>query len=65
MVKFDISKMNEYLDNVKKLKGTKEKMGNPVTRALYEDRSIIAGRWLTIKEFEESLSTKCNCKCLK
>ncbi len=65
MTKFDISKMNEYLDKVKTLKGTKQKMGNPVTRALYEDRSIIAGKWLSIKEFEDSLSTNCNCKCLK
>jgi len=63
MAKFDINKMNEYLEKVKNLKGTKQKMGNPVTRALYEDKSVISGHWLTLKEFEDSLSTKCDCKC--
>ena len=50
---FSLAGLNEYLDAVKKLPGTKQKMGNPVTRASYEDHSVKAGRWLTMDEFEE------------
>jgi len=55
-IKLDILKLNEYLDKVKKLTGIKVKMSNPVTRCLYEEKSLIAGHWMTVKEFEDSLS---------
>jgi hypothetical protein len=55
MVKLNIDEMNKYLDKVKNLKGKKEKMANPVTRAIYEDESVRTGRWLTIGEFEDLL----------
>lgn len=53
MAKFDINEMNKYLEKVKNIKGKKEKMANPVTRAIYEDESVQAGKWLTLAEFEE------------
>lgn len=53
MAKFDINEMNKYLEKVKNIKGRKEKMANPVTRAIYEDESVQAGKWLTLAEFEE------------
>lgn len=55
MSKLNIDEMNKYLDKVKNLKGKKEKMVNPVTRSLYEEESVQAGRWLTLAEFEELL----------
>lgn len=57
-IKLDLLKMNEYLDSVKKLTGTKIKMSNPITRCIYEQKSLLAGRWLSIKEFEDTLNTK-------
>jgi phage head maturation protease len=53
--KFSLADMNAYLDAVKKLPGTKQRMSNPVTRASYEGKSLAAGHWLTIDEFENSL----------
>jgi hypothetical protein len=55
MTKLNIDELNKYIEKVKNLKGKKEKMANPVTRAIYEDESVQAGRWLTLGEFEELL----------
>jgi len=51
-------KLNQYLEQVKKLSGNKVKMANPVVRAIYEEKSLQVGRWLTIEEFKNTLSTK-------
>lgn len=55
MTKLNLDEMNKYLEKVKNLKGNKEKMANPVTRAIYEEESVQAGKWLTLSEFEELL----------
>lgn len=55
MAKLNIDEMDKYLEKVKNLKGKKEKMANPVTRALYEEESVNAGKWLTLSEFDELL----------
>lgn len=47
--------MREHEKKVKALTGEKQRMGNSVTRALYEEKSLKAGKWLSIKEFESSI----------
>lgn len=47
--------LKEYLDQVARLTGTKQKMNNPVTRALYEEKSVEAGHWLSVDEFNATL----------
>ncbi len=51
----EIESLNNYLERVKSLKGTKIKMKNPVMRALYEEKSLQIGYWMTIVEFETRL----------
>lgn len=48
-----IKGLDEYLAKVKALTGNKIKCKSPIVRALYEDKSIQAGHWLTLNEFEE------------
>jgi len=44
--------LKEYMDAVAALKGQKIKVRNPAARAVYEQYSLEAGRWLTAEEFE-------------
>lgn len=50
-----VKAMKEHGEKVKALKGEKQRMGNPVTRSLYEEKSLKANKWLSVKEFEESI----------
>ena len=47
--------LDEYLTAVKALTGTKVKFANPIMRADYEDKSVKAGQWLTLTQYETSL----------
>jgi len=47
--------LSEYLKKVSELKGDKIKMGNPVTRSLYEKYSVDAGHWLSLQEMRAAL----------
>ena len=55
-MKIDRQKLNEYLAAVKHLPGTKIKIKSPIQRALYEEKSLDAKKWLSLKEFFEIMN---------
>lgn len=54
--KESLEDLKNYLKKVRELTGQKIKMNNPITRADYEFKSVRAKHWLTLEEYEKSLS---------